>query len=104
MGFIQKALVVVAVTLGLVAGGSGIAQANTASVEPSIQAVSAMTSTETIVDTVADGVRASLGMVVGSVMLPFVLPLVWGICAVTDDYDEWDMMGFFSSCTMFGSS
>ncbi|RVW00423.1 hypothetical protein [Rhodococcus spongiicola] len=76
MGFIRKAMAVVAVTSGLVAGGSGIAQANTATVEPSVQAVSAMASPAPVADTGAGTGLSSVEMVFGSVGLSLALPFI----------------------------
>ncbi|RVW03039.1 hypothetical protein [Rhodococcus xishaensis] len=103
MGFIRKAMAVITVTSGLIAGGSGIAQA--ASVEPSVQAVSAMTSpTATIADTGAD--TGSLEHVVGSVMLPFVYPFFWVACEAVADTDNLSLQatGLDELCASFGSS
>ncbi|RVW00635.1 hypothetical protein [Rhodococcus xishaensis] len=112
MGFIRKAMVVVAVTLGLTAGASGIAQANTAAPEPSVQVISPSAPAATIVDVAADGARSSLDTVVTSVLLPVALPVALPfiitalamICVAATNPDNLSLQGLGELCPSFGSS
>ncbi|RVW06574.1 hypothetical protein [Rhodococcus spongiicola] len=101
MSFIRKAMAVVAVTSGLVAGGSGIAQA--ASVEPSVQAVSAMTSPAPIADTGEFQSPGSLGNIVGSVVMPVFYPYFLMMCEVAADTDDLSLQTMNEACASFFS-
>ncbi|WP_072688050.1 hypothetical protein [Rhodococcus marinonascens] len=78
---------IVAATVGLVAGGFGVTGANAAPSETSIQAVSGVTTAAPVADTGEDDVVPALGslntfmggVAVGSVMVPTVV-----ICLLID--------------------
>ncbi|RVW00430.1 hypothetical protein [Rhodococcus spongiicola] len=82
MGFIRKAMVVVAVTSGLVAGGSGIAQANTRAVDPSLPAWStgSWIPAGSLIDIITDPDAGPLEYAAFSVVFPFAFTAHMVVC------------------------